>query len=77
MYNMTSAISDFTKDDKDYRQDNSLCKSPRGRVAVRNGLLGFSFAVSLVIFFSWLGCLVYVIVKRWILKPGKPTVRYV
>ena len=72
---MTCFVSDFTVDGGDYRDDNSLCASPSGNNAVRDGLFSTSFVISLLIVLFWLGYLLYAICK-YRSKPEKPD-RYV
>ena len=49
--------SDFSEDDGYVRGDDSLCQSPSGTVAVRDGLLIASFVLSLLVLSGWLVCL--------------------
>ena len=67
----------FTVDDGDYRKSDSLCESPTGKVAVRDGLFIFSFVVSLLIFLLWLVCLVYLLYKRYCAKDPPKSPGYV
>ena len=69
----TCVGSDFTVDGGDYRNGNSLCKSPSGSNAVRDGLFSASFVISLLIFMFWLGYYpAYLMYKKCCSKPEKP-----
>jgi hypothetical protein len=65
-------INDFTDDGGDYRNGNSLCKSPSGRNSVRDGLFVVNAIISFLIFLFWLGYYpAYLIYKKCCSKPQK------
>ena len=74
---ITCFLSDFTVDGGDYRNGNSLCASPSGNNAVRDGLFSTSFVISLLIFLFWLVYLIYAIYKKCCSKPEKTDDGYV
>ncbi|CAI8010374.1 hypothetical protein GBAR_LOCUS6838 [Geodia barretti] len=66
-----AGINEFTVDGGDYRDGNSLRKSPSGSNAVRDGLFSASFVISLLIFLFWLVYLSLCDIQKIPLKAGE------